>query len=261
MGGLRLETEISLRDVPKESRARTVAVAVSELYRVAEAGESGPPPTGYVPSESQRAPGSMAPQEGAPIVPEPKDEAKAPPASSEESSPASEGEPKQRPMFYEAHASVQGLAMETPAFLGGGLGLRYQLSLRVWARASVDAHSSSTRTALGRVSLGAVSGSLGVDYVVDDQPRLTFGPSIQPLWVLARATSDATGLSENHSDSTLSMGARFGLEGRLVDDVYLSFSIELGAFAKEAVFRAGGRDAITFSGFTGGGLVGFVFQP
>lgn len=236
---IQLVTTVRFADVPADSRARTIAVALAELVRLA-LGAAAP---------------SVARAEVAP------DRASRPRvASSRVSSPAPralEPAPQLDVFSLAVFGSASALSGELSLFGGGGLDARLRFdSWRV--RLGADVARAEGTVALGRVGVTATSLAAGVEYVVVDAPRLTLGPTLRGTWLRAAGVSKR-GVEEGAVDETaLTLSARAGVEARLVGPWSLLLAAELGCALRTVEFTGGGAPLVGVSGAVGRLELGIV---
>jgi hypothetical protein len=232
-----LRTRLSLVDVPRENRPRTVAVAVAELVRV-----------------TQPVPAPAPPVPAPPPVPQP---AAAPPrAPSPPPLPQRAGR-----LSYAAGARFAWLAKRQDVFAGGAAQLALDLPGGWRPRLGVSLLENSVPSAFGPVDLYVLGGTIGWDRVLSAAPLVTLGPEGSVAGVLAQGQS-VFGVHEPPQAAWFaSAGARLGLEVPVLGPVRLAVAADLGAAWRTAEFLAGGRRAAAFLGPQVGGTLGVVVQP
>ncbi|MBN2191732.1 MAG: hypothetical protein JW751_02855 [Polyangiaceae bacterium] len=239
-----LRTRLALGDVPRESRPRTVAVALAELLRVTRLPVEAAPPVEAV----ALPPASAAPERAEPRAPAP-----APIAS--EPTPT-EFAPPPGPLGVRVGVEVAWLAAGEDAFAGGAAELAVALPRGLVPRFGLSVLRNSVPTELGEIDLTALGAAAGVGYRNGSRSTFTVGPELCVRAVLARGRS-RLGVTERIQ---LAWVTSSGLAAALGVPLSRRVEVSLGGFTDVVLWgaelTAGGQREVALLGLQGGGTVG-----
>lgn len=234
-----LRTRLALGDVPRESRPRTVAVALAELLRVT------------------RLPFEDTPTvEAAPPAPEPAASERAEPLAPATEPTPTEPAPPPGPLGVQVGAEVAWLAAGEDAFAGGVAELALVLPRGLVPRLRLSVLHNSAPSQLGDMALTALGAVAGVGYRSGIGSTFTVGPELCVRAVLARGRS-RLGVAER---TQIAWVTSSGLAAALGVPLSRRVEMSLGGFTdvvlRGAELTAGGQRAVALFGLQGGGRVG-----
>ncbi len=238
-----LRTRLALGDVSRESRPRTVAVALAELLRVTRLPfEETPPAEAAAP-----APASAAPERAAPPAPAPE------PTPTEPAPPSG-------PLSVQVGAEVAWLAAGEDAFAGGAAELALALPGGLVPRLGLSVLHNSAPSQLGDMVLTALGAVTGVGYRSGIGSTFTVGPELCVRAVLARGRS-RLGVAERIQVAWVTSS---GLAAALGVPLSRRVEVSLGGFTDVVLWgaelTAGGQREVALLGLQGGGRVGIVVR-
>jgi hypothetical protein len=234
-----LHTRLTLSDVPPTGRARTVAVAVTELVRVAR------PPTLPATATPLPPPPPTEPSHSLPpLAPSPRAQA-----------------PRHGRLSVGASAQVALLASGGDAFLGGEALMALDVASRWRPRLSLAASHNSVKSGFGPIDFTVYRATLGWDWLFSTRPIVAIGPELSLAGVRAQGHSNLGVTETTQTRNFSSGGARIALEVPLYGALRLAGTANIGYVLQPVLFTAGGEDAAKFTGVQGGWTVGFLFQP
>ena len=246
-GKATLHTNLALNDTPRESRSRTIAVAIAELLRVSH--------LVVLPHEAEAA------RMRAPLPPASPTSSSLPVRNTEANVEVVAPVKNRGSLSYGIGTQVAWLADGQGPFLGGSalVGFAAFAHWRASGAFSLLHHSASS--SFGSIDFTAMGGHAAWDRLICVQPVLALGPELSLTWVRALGHSQY-GVAETARTLMYPGGSiRVTVEVPIVGALRLAASSKVGLALGQAVFHAGNQTAADFKGLQGGWMLGLIAQP
>lgn len=256
-------TTLNLHDVPQVNRARTLAVALTELLRLAK--QEADEDSAEVPntSDPHDEPSSHDKKSLPETVPTPASTQTEAEFIRAETSGSNASRQQSNAFSFdalEAHALVSRLSSQPLAFWGGGIGARFRPVYRLAPHFGIDVEANSTETRWGNVTWLVPSLLLGVDLVLVETPKIAVGPSLRTLLLTGRGQRDPENEARRGVDWSAALSGRGSVEQRLGEAWSAFIMAETGVFLRDVRFTALGEPLIDFRGPTFRAAAGGVFH-